>query len=78
MQEFASAAVRCLLGPLEMAWLPPGSSTCGVQGGGLSGSTFMPRPHKKRRTGDDSSDEDEWKPSSHSVLKAVRALSGMP
>ena len=37
----------------------------------------MPRPHKKRKTGDDSSDEDEWKPSSHSVLKAVRALSGI-
>jgi len=32
----------------------------------------MPRPHKKRKGGDDESDEDEWKPSSHSVMKAVR------
>ncbi|KAK9840665.1 hypothetical protein WJX81_008358 [Elliptochloris bilobata] len=44
------------------------------QGGGLGGSAFMPRPHKKRKGGDDSSDEDEWKPSSHSVLKAANML----
>ena len=77
MQELASAAATLPSRPVEVR-TAASSQMCGMQGGGLGGSTFMPRPHKKRRTGDDSSDEDEWKPSSHSVQKAVRALRGMP
>ena len=49
------------------------NAAVGLQGGGLGSGAFVPRPHKKRK-GDDSSDEDEWKPSSHSVQKAVRAV----